>query len=706
MDRGNLAQSLYQSATSVYEYVSAMQFVTDPPMGVSIAGVSDYTVRDGYAVLHLDSTLADTGGLMLLVGTDLIDSERAELTRYDEMTKTIVLRSDEGLLSKLSDQHPSLRVVSDMRFLIKSVMDFIQTHGDRIRLPETDPIGVEPTFPPDRTPSPEQVSAVRTVLNRRMSYIWGAPGTGKTQMVLSTCLRAYIAAGKRVAVFAPTNNSLEQVLRGVFASFSGDELRDVLALTVRLGMPTKQFLKEFPEVCEDRQAQRRLEKARAEKAYLREVLFERTVDSLSHDLEQAEKLASSFPSDALPEVIPGLDSAAEHLLSFCMGDSNLAHCAAGWGINPASESLAAMREAMLGRQRPVKDIYEYDDLEDAEIMSSIVELDREIRSLRLHDSKDRLTRARIIAGTPQQFISRFRPKGSEDDGDPELDVDHIFLDEAGYCGLMIALPLFTNGVPVTFLGDHMQLPPVCELDPEVLRSGIEGANSMRLAFLWDMSALHAEQAIGYGAESLAETYLRGSRPVLRSMVRSDLTISHRFGGNLAEILDRYVYNNGLTGASSIGDLRITFIDAVCGERRERENTAERDAIVEFLKENGIPDHKVAVLTPYSGQVRLLRSSIRRYRDSIMTVHGSQGREWDTVVLSVADNGVISRDVPFRFTSSQTDIGLRVINTAVSRAKRNLVVVCDRGFWMGRDDELIGAILEEATPEPVSGRLGP
>lgn len=706
MDRGNLTQSLYQSASSVYDYVSAMQFVTDPPMGVSITGVSDYTVGNGYAVLHLDSALADTGGLMLLVGKGLMDSGRVELTRYDEATKTIVLRSDDGLLSKLSDQHPTLRVVSDMRFLIKSVMDFIQTHGDRIRLPEADPIGAEPTFPSDRRPSQEQISAVRTVLNRRMSYVWGAPGTGKTQMVLSTCLRAYIEAGRRVAVFAPTNNSLEQVLRGVFASFSGDDLRDVLALTVRLGMPTKQFLREFPEVCEDRQAQRRLEKARVEKANLREVLFERAIDSLSHDLEQAENLASSFPSDTLPEGIPGMDSVAEHLLSFCIEDPNLAKYATGWGTTPASESLAAMRGAMLDRQRPVKDIYEYDDLEDAEIMSSIVELDREMRSLRMHDSKDRLSHARIIAGTPQQFIARFRPKGSDDDGNPELDVDHIFLDEAGYCGLMMALPLFTNGVPMTFLGDHMQLPPVCELDPEVLRSGIERANSMRLAFLWDMSALHAERAIECGTESLAEIYLRGSRPVLGSMVRSDLTISHRFGGNLAEILDGYVYKNGLTGASSAGDLRITFIDAVCSERRERENSAERDAIREFLKENGIPVHKVAVLTPYSGQVRLLRSSMRRYRDSIMTVHGSQGREWDTVVLSVADNGVMSRDVPFRFTSSQTDIGLRVINTAVSRAKRNLVVVCDRRFWMGRDNELIGAILKEATPEPLSGRLGP
>ena len=91
----------------------------------------------------------------------------------------------------------------------------------------------------------------------------------------------------------------------------------------------------------------------------------------------------------------------------------------------------------------------------------------------------------------------------------------------------------------------------------------------------------------------------------------------------------------------------------------------------------------------------------------MTVHGSQGREWDTVILSVADNGIASRDVPLRFTSSQTPIGMKVVNTAVSRAKRRLIVVCDRGFWTSRKDELIGGILGEVPPDRLqeSGGTG-
>ena len=78
----------------------------------------------------------------------------------------------------------------------------------------------------------------------------------------------------------------------------------------------------------------------------------------------------------------------------------------------------------------------------------------------------------------------------------------------------------------------------------------------------------------------------------------------------------------------------------------------------------------------------------------MTVHGSQGREWDTVILSIADGRVESREVPLRFTGSSTDVGRRLINTAVSRAKRRLVVFCDVDFWMSMDDELVTGVIKE------------
>jgi superfamily I DNA and/or RNA helicase len=45
-----------------------------------------------------------------------------------------------------------------------------------------------------------------------------------------------------------------------------------------------------------------------------------------------------------------------------------------------------------------------------------------------------------------------------------------------------------------------------------------------------------------------------------------------------------------------------------------------------------------ILTPYKKQIRLLNNYLPQERNDlkILTVHGSQGREWETVILSVVD----------------------------------------------------------------------
>ena len=43
------------------------------------------------------------------------------------------------------------------------------------------------------------------------------------------------------------------------------------------------------------------------------------------------------------------------------------------------------------------------------------------------------------------------------------------------------------------------------------------------------------------------------------------------------------------------------------------------------------------------------------------------------------------------------MGLKIVNTAVSRARRRLVLVCDKEFWTSKGNELIGRIAEESEP---------
>jgi hypothetical protein len=92
-------------------------------------------------------------------------------------------------------------------------------------------------------------------------------------------------------------------------------------------------------------------------------------------------------------------------------------------------------------------------------------------------SNERAKKANIIAATLDGYIYRF----VED----ELNVDHIFLDEAGYACAIKAMPLFKGNVPVTFLGDHKQLPPVCEMNDMDMQ-----AEDKQPVFVWSKSAIH------------------------------------------------------------------------------------------------------------------------------------------------------------------------------------------------------------------------
>lgn len=687
MDPGSLSSSIISSSDALYDYLEDMQWVLDPPKGVSETRVDSCDVMEGYAILHLSSALSDTSGLMLKVGKRILTEDESDFRRYDEVSKTIIVHPDERTLQELSTGESSVSVISDMKFLIRSVRDFFSSYGGLLSLPSEPRNDVHALYPDMGVPSREQEVAAEGMLESQMAYVWGAPGTGKTQFVLSSAIRGCLAAGERIAVFAPTNNSVEQVLRGILAAIPEDELGEV----IRLGVPTKQFYRDHPGMCEDRQMQRLLDRDMESLENLEEVLYERACESVRKELDDL----SHCDAWGLTEK-DGLDSGSlrsiEAIRAVCNLRSSTKHLADASDIPPKqfAEEVSAQ---LFERERPALHILEYEDMTEGDIRDEISSLEAEIEGLRKSSTRSRIASARVIAATPQQFIARFRPKGSEEDGRTELDVDRIFLDEAGYCGLIQALSLFTNGVPVVMLGDHMQLPPVSEIDGEDLRRWATGCGRMEDAFLWSMPALSCERALTGGISGLKQDFLNMAPATFSLTSRFDLTRTRRFGSNLAEVLDSFVYKNGLSGISG-SRLDIMCIDAVCEHRENRDNEAEAGSIASFLSSESPDPREVCVLTPYSVQCSLIRSKVpRRFRDCVMTVHGSQGREWDTVILSVADNGIHSRDVPYRFTSSETSIGLKVINTAVSRAKRRLVIVCDRKFWSQRDGELIKGLLD-------------
>jgi hypothetical protein len=171
--------------------------------------------------------------------------------------------------------------------------------------------------------------------------------------------------------------------------------------------------------------------------------------------------------------------------------------------------------------------------------------------------------------------------------------DHILLDEAAYAPLVKALPLLTfRTARVTMLGDHHQLPPVC--DPKVQR-----CRGNRSLWLWQHSAVEL------GAIFDEPVWRPGRLRITNTSVAA-LARSYRFGEQLANVLSRRLYGGNLVGAASHGT-SIEVISASGFGGRTRCSLAEATAIVGMVPTLAGKDY--AVLTPYHAQKKLLTEAM-------------------------------------------------------------------------------------------------
>ncbi|MBW8884324.1 MAG: AAA family ATPase, partial [Planctomycetia bacterium] len=136
---------------------------------------------------------------------------------------------------------------------------------------------------------------------------------------------------------------------------------------------------------------------------------------------------------------------------------------------------------------------------------------------------------------------------------------------------------------------------------------------------------------------------------------------------------------------SLTSAPLTFIDTagagfdeeVEPDGESRRNPQEGDLVgrqVQSLLDAGVNPRDIAVIAPYSAQVRLLRDKIAIEGLEIDTVDGFQGREKEAVVISLVRS------------NSNGEIGFlgdtRRMNVALTRARRKLIVIGDSATIAG------------------------
>ncbi len=247
-------------------------------------------------------------------------------------------------------------------------------------------------------------------------------------------------------------------------------------------------------------------------------------------------------------------------------------------------------------------------------------------------------------------------------GDREFDL--VVIDEAAQATEPPCWIPLLRSRRLILAGDHCQLPPTIR-SSEARQAGFHVSLMERLVDRWGQTIsrrlatqyrMH-EQIMRFSSEEFYESSLTAAESVREHL--------------LSDIPD--------ITACPLTQTAVQFIDTAgssCDEREEaegssRDNPGEADLVARLVRDLlavGVSASDIAVISPYSAQVRLLRELLPDDKLEIDTVDGFQGREKEAVVISLVRS---NRDGEVGFLADT-----RRMNVALTRARRKLIVVGD------------------------------
>ena len=636
-----LQQDCVQSAQLLLDYMLAHKNEGKGMFSAQVRSVQG-TLLNTDLVLNIDRKIRSGDGIMIRIGGTIYENKEGMtcfLVQSAEKRQVVISPMPElaAHIQEAQETKEKIFVEVDLTFLVKRVKEWYEKHGGEVHIPIARPkLRLNPENPIEL--SENQLDCANTAMTAPLSYIGGAPGTGKTKHVLASCIYSYIQAGKKVLLLAPTNTALEQSLSGLLRALA-DVGFNPDGKVYRMGVPSDRFRANWPNLC-----------GQGIINYIRMEIDER-ISWLKYEngmIDASMEVRSGKAEKDTEDRYPQMDLAA----------------------------LAKKKK------------------ENTDEINDLLKQSRKISEGK--SMEPLLMRLNVIAATVDACIHWIPPDGA-------FRPDHVFLDEAGYCSVIKGMTLTGFDCPVTMLGDHMQLPPVFDCEDEQLKRDPE----TRIIKLWEISTLYNEDVIYSDDRSQLCAYKLLRKPQFDHTATGALTETYRFGPALANVLAK-IYQ-GRFQSRSDNETKILYVNAPKPEQDKgkdehgeykRISHTESRCIRDIVEHNLSRMGSIGIITPYKYQRLLTEGYIHRLLkkyeitedmdDDILTVHRSQGREWDIVLFSMTD----CYDEKFYTNSSRLE-SLKLINTAVSRAKKLLILIGDADSWKPHREQLITNLLQVA-----------
>lgn len=593
----------------------------------------------------------------------------------------------------------------------------------------------------------DQETAVRRSLGSEVTYLWGPPGTGKT-LTLARVVEAHVREGCSVLLVSNTNAAVDTALERV-ADRLKNEPEFERGMVLRFGPIVRETLeRQFgDQVSLSRVVERLSASLVAEKSELtvRIAKLESRERSLKRALEEVQRL------EELQQTLIAVNELAQKLkLEIRQCESRLATVQEAIAQLhrklQQAESMGSFRRLILGMfperlRKQISDCEKQVHLINNQIEEKRRELNRnqaeasriaaEVDQLRLvTEAYPSLTELRRGLSETDAHLTELRQRLASVEAQlAEVEnrviadcrvlattvyrvylyehltraYDVVVIDEAS----MVIAPLVYYVASlarkaVVVAGDFRQLPPIVRSKSDLAREWL-GKNVFEQARI---------------PERLK------SREPMPNLVA--LEVQYRMSDAICEVVNAFFYpDHPLKSSGNVeaelsnfpmGRDALLYVDTAAfspwaafqSGTHSRFNLLHAlliRSIAKYLAEDGglsVDRHaigRLGVVTPYAAQARLLTALLRDQmgdlaRGTAGTVHRFQGNERDLIIVDLCDSTGVPLSRYYKATAVE-DEGARLLNVAISRARRHVILVGNFDYIYAKapEDAIVRGIVD-------------
>ena len=527
-----------------------------------------------------------------------------------------------------------------------------------------------------------QKEAVEAALTHQVSVIQGPPGTGKTQTILNIIANLLIA-GKTVLVVSNNNSAVNNVaeklehkgLGFIVAKlgsvqkkeeFVADQqpLPDMSSWHIDASSSVKQWVKDaLNNVSQGFSAQLRQAELRAEyDALLKEATYNEKLATNSIDCDWLYSKSSSKimellsyyqirQSKQIPSVFFRIKWALKlglPMFSFLQKD--------------VSDVIASLENAYyIVRKAEIEK-----ELQSVESTLQSVDIKENLRLLRAYslqilkneieehyraDTRTAFTIKNIKAKTedllreyPVVLSTTYSAKSCIS---KDMVFDYVIMDEASQVDIKTGALALSCAMNAVIVGDDKQLPNVVSQEEALA-----------------LQAIQLTYKVDDRYNEVTHSFLQSCVEVFKDIPVTLLREHYRCHPKIIEFCNQHFYNGELVAMTddNAEDNVLQVVQTVEGNHaRGHFNQREIDVIVQEVLPQCADSGSVGIITPYRQQADEINKALGK--DIASTVHKYQGRECDTIIMSMVDNK------PTEFSDDSN-----LLNVAISRAKTHLYVV--------------------------------